>query len=108
MFGSNSPFAPQLSVVLAISYHATAMPSTAVRVCLAVGDALDMAIGKLLASVSPVHAVTAGSAITMTGLAIVGLFFKPGGRVMRTVSWVSLGMVTMYVLNTYGLFLHGE
>jgi cation:H+ antiporter len=58
--------------------------------------------------VSPVHAVTAGSAITMTGLAMVGLFFKPGGRVMRAVSWISLGLVAMYLLNTYVLFLHGE
>jgi cation:H+ antiporter len=44
----------------------------------------------------------------MTGLAMVGLFFKPGGRVMRAVSWISLGMVAMYLLNTYVLFLHGE
>lgn len=40
----------------------------------------------LLASVSPVHAVTAGSAITMTGLALVA----------------------MYLLNTYVLYLYGE
>jgi hypothetical protein len=64
--------------------------------------------GVLLASVSAVHAVTAGSAITMTGLAMVGLFFKPRGRVMRTVSWISLGMVAIYLLNTYVLFLYGE
>jgi cation:H+ antiporter len=44
----------------------------------------------------------------MTGLAMVGLFFKPGGRVMRAVSWISLGLVAMYLLNTYVLFLHGE
>ena len=64
--------------------------------------------GVLLASVSPVHAVTAGSAITMTGLAMVGLFFKPTGRVMRAVSWISLGLLAMYLLNTYLLYLYGD
>lgn len=64
--------------------------------------------GVLLASVSPVHAVTAGSAITMTGLALVGLFFKPHGRVLQVVSWVSPGLVAMYLLNTYVLYLYGE
>ncbi|MEY3446652.1 MAG: hypothetical protein RIR45_1407, partial [Pseudomonadota bacterium] len=31
-----------------------------------------------------------------------------GGRVLRVVSWVSLGLVAIYLLNTYVLFLHGE
>jgi cation:H+ antiporter len=61
-----------------------------------------------LAEVSAVHAVTAASAITMTGLAMVGLFFKPGGRVLRAISWVSLGLAAMYLLNTYVLYLYGE
>ena len=49
-------------------------------------DAMDAARPALLASVSPVHAVTAGSAITMTGLALAA----------------------MYLLNTYVLYLYGE
>ena len=56
----------------------------------------------------PVHAVTVGSAITMTGLAMVGLFFRPGGRVLRAISWISLGLMAMYLLNTYVLYLYGE
>jgi cation:H+ antiporter len=44
----------------------------------------------------------------MTGLAMVGLFFKPVGRVLRAISWVSLGMVGMYLLNTYVLYLYGQ
>ena len=124
--GWNKSFVGSLFVALATSLPELAVTLSALRM-----GALDMAIGNLLgsnlfnvaiiavddlfyrpgvllASVSPVHAVTAGSAITMTGLAMVGLFFKPGGRVMRTVSWISLGMVAMYLLNTYVLFLHGE
>lgn len=56
---------------------------------------------------SPVHAVAAGSAITMTGLAMVGLFFKPGTRVLRAVGWISLGLLAMHLLNTYVLYLYG-
>jgi cation:H+ antiporter len=62
--------------------------------------------GPLLADVSLVHAVTAGAAVFMTGLAMVALFFRPGSRVLR-VGWVSLGLLAMYLLNTYVLYLHG-
>jgi cation:H+ antiporter len=64
--------------------------------------------GSLLADGSPVHAVTAGSAIVMTGLAMIGLFFRPRSRVLRAVGWVSLGLLAIYLLNTYVLYLHGE
>lgn len=124
--GWNRSFVGSLFVALATSLPELAVTLSALRM-----GALDMAIGNLLgsnlfnvaiiavddlfyrpgvllASVSPVHAVTAGSAIIMTGLAMVGLFFKPGGRVMRAVSWISLGLIAMYLLNTYVLFLHGE
>jgi hypothetical protein len=30
------------------------------------------------------------------------------GVVMRATSWISLGLVALYLLNTYVLFLHGE
>lgn len=124
--GWNKSFVGSLFVALATSLPELAVTLSALRL-----GALDMAIanllgsnlfnvaiiavddifyrpGPLLAAVSPVHAVTAGSAITMTGLAMVGLFFKPGGRVLRSISWISLGLMAMYLLNTYVLFLHGE
>lgn len=122
----NKSFVGSLFVALATSLPELAVTLSALRM-----GALDMAIGNLLgsnlfnvaiitvddlfyrpgvllASVSPVHAVTAASAITMTGLALVGLFFKPAGRVLRAMSWVSLGLMSMYLLNTYVLFLYGE
>lgn len=124
--GWNKSFVGSLFVALATSLPELAVTLSALRM-----GALDMAIanllgsnlfnvaiiavddifyrpGPLLAAVSPVHAVTAGSAITMTGLAMVGLFFKPGGRVLRSISWISLGLIAMYLLNTYVLYLHGE
>ena len=122
----NKSFVGSLFVAMATSLPELAVTLSALRM-----GALDMAIGNLLgsnlfnvmiiavddlfygpgvllATVSPVHAVTAGSAITMTGLAMVGLFFKPTGRIMRAISWVSLGLVAMYLINTYVLYLHGE
>ena len=122
--GWNNSFVGSLFVALATSLPELAVTLSALRM-----GALDMAIGNLLGSnlfnvaiiaiddlfyrpgvllsdVSPVHAVTAASAITMTALALVGLFFKPGGRVLRVMSWVSLGLAGMYLLNTYLLYLY--
>lgn len=71
-------------------------------------DDLFYAKGPLLAHVSPVHAMTAGSAVIMTGLAVVGLFYRPTDRVFRAVGWISLGLFSVYLLNTYVLYLHGD
>lgn len=124
--GWNKSFVGSLFVALATSLPELAVTLSALRM-----GALDMAIGNLLGSnlfnvliiavddlfylpgvllaeVSAVHAVTVASATTMTGLAMVGLFFQPGSRVLRAVSWVSLGLIAMYSLNTWVLFLHGE
>jgi cation:H+ antiporter len=122
----NKSFVGSLFVAMATSLPELAVTLSALRM-----GALDMAIGNLLGSnlfnvviiavddllyrpgvllahVSTVHAVTAGSAITMTGLAMVGLFFRPTGRVLRAVGWVSIGLIGMYLLNTHIVFLHGE
>ncbi len=124
--GWNKSFVGSLFVAMATSLPELAVTLSALRM-----GALDMAIGNLLGSnlfnvliiaiddlfyhpgallavVSPVHAVTVGSAITMTGLAMVGLFFRPGGRVLRAISWVSLGLMALYLLNTYVLYLYGD
>lgn len=61
--------------------------------------------GPLLDHVSPGHATTALTAIMMTGLAIVGLLYRPKTRVLRTVGWVSLLLLVLYVLNLYVLQL---
>ncbi|MDY0331548.1 MAG: sodium:calcium antiporter [Thiomonas sp.] len=63
--------------------------------------------GVLLAHVSPLHAVTALSAVVMTGLAMIGLFYRPQSRVLRTVGWVSIALAAVYLFNTYTVFLYG-
>jgi cation:H+ antiporter len=64
--------------------------------------------GPLLAAVAPIHAVTAVSAMVMTGTAIIGLLYRPPGRVLRTVGWASLFLLVVYLGNSYALYLHGE
>jgi cation:H+ antiporter len=66
--------------------------------------------GPLFAHVSPSHVASAFSAMMMSGMATVGLTLRPKSRVLRTVSWVSLFMMAVYLLNTLFpyLYLHGR
>lgn len=108
---------------------ATSVPEMVVTVAALRIGALDMAIGNVLGSnlfniailavddlvflpgplfayVSPLHGVSALSAIMMSGVAIVGLLYRPRHRLFRTVGWASLFLFLIYLLNTYILFLH--
>ncbi|MFZ0105972.1 MAG: sodium:calcium antiporter, partial [Thiobacillus sp.] len=64
--------------------------------------------GPLLADVSLSHAASAFSAMMMSGLAVVGLVLRPPSRVVRTVSWISLLLLVIYLLNTLFLYLYGR
>lgn len=124
--GWNRSFIGTLLVAAATSLPELAVTLSALRI-----RALDMAVGNLLGSnlfnaaivavddlfytrgpllahVSPLHAITAMSAVVMTGLALVGLFYRPTGRVLRAVGWVSIGLVAIYLFNAYVVFIHGE
>ena len=54
--------------------------------------------GPLLAQVSPSHSVSALTAIMMTGVAVVGLIYRPH-RIRHVVGWASLTLVAIYALN---------
>ncbi len=64
--------------------------------------------GPILSDVSVGHRLTVVTAIMMTGIAIVGLLYRPKKRVLKTVGWVSLFLLVLYVLNAYVLTLAGE
>jgi cation:H+ antiporter len=109
---------------------ATSMPELVVTVsALRIGSA-DMAIGNILGSVlfnmlvvaiddiaylagpiysaaGPEHAVTAFAAAIMSGLCIVGLLYRPGNRFFGRASWLGLGLLAVYLLASYVIFLHG-
>ncbi|MBL8287566.1 MAG: sodium:calcium antiporter [Rubrivivax sp.] len=75
-------------------------------VILAVDDVF-YARGPLLADASAVHAGSTAAAVLMTGLVMIGLVMRPRGRVLRVLSWVSVGLVAAYALNAAFVFLHG-
>jgi len=64
--------------------------------------------GPLFSDVSVSHAASAFSAMMMSGLAVVGLVLRPPSRVFRTVSWISLLLLVIYLLNTLFLYLYGH
>jgi len=64
--------------------------------------------GPLLAHVSQTHAASAFSAMTMTGLAIVGLLYRPANRVFNVAGWVSVALFALYLINSYVLFVYGS
>jgi cation:H+ antiporter len=74
---------------------------------LAIDDLLYLP-GPLLAHVSLTHAASAFSAMMMSGLAVVGLVLRPVSRVFRTVSWISLLLLMIYLLNTLFIYLYGN
>jgi len=41
----------------------------------------------------------------MTGVAIVGLLYRPNTRLFKTVGWVSLFMFSIFILNISVLYL---
>ncbi len=126
VMGWNNSFVGTLFVAFATSVPELVVTVSALRI-----GALDMAIGNLLGSnlfdvailavddiffiegpllshVSQIHVVSAISAIMMTGVAIVGLFYRAVSRLFRTVGWVSLFLFVIYLVNSYVLFLAGE
>ncbi|HEY5567437.1 MAG TPA: sodium:calcium antiporter [Gammaproteobacteria bacterium] len=71
-------------------------------------DDLVYTAGPILGGVSPSHAVTAVSAAVMSGAAIVGFNYRPTGRVFRLSSWVGITLFSIYLLNAFVQYLHGE
>jgi len=109
----------------------TSLPEAAVSIAAVRLGALDMALGNLfgsnlfnmailaiddifylqgplLSGVSEVHAVSALSAMMMSGIAIVGLFYRPKKRVFKTVGWASLFLLSVYLFNTFAIYLHAH
>jgi cation:H+ antiporter len=71
-------------------------------------DDLFYSKGPLLAHVSASHALTALTAVMMGTLVIVGLVFRPRGRVVFGLTWISLALLMLYVLNSWLLFGHAH
>lgn len=109
---------------------ATSLPELAVTIAALRMGALDMAIANLLGSnlfnilvlaiddlvfvkgallsyASTTHAISALSAVIMTGFVIIGLVYRPATRLMFNIGWISVALLILYLLNTYILYLYG-
>jgi cation:H+ antiporter len=64
--------------------------------------------GPLLAHVDASHVLTVFTAVMMSALVTVGLIFRPQGRTVLGLTWVSLGLFMLYVLNSWILFEHAH
>jgi len=68
-------------------------------------DDLAYAAGPLLQVAAPSHLGTVLTALLMNALVLLGLLLKPRARVLRLVSWVSVGLVAVFGLNAALLYL---
>jgi cation:H+ antiporter len=75
-------------------------------VTLAIDDAAYLR-GPLFAHAASAHVGTAVAGMIMTGLVIIGLVIRPQGRVLRVVSWVSVGIAAGYGINAALIYLAG-
>lgn len=126
VMGWSNSFVGTLFVAFATSVPELATTWGAIRI-----GAIDMAFGNLLGSnlfdvlilavddfaylpgslyehVSIVHAVSAITAMLMSGIVIVSLAYRPVSRVWRIASWSSLALLVLYLLNAAFQFLHGK
>ena len=71
-------------------------------------DDLAYTSGPLLSSVSPANAFSAFTAVIMSGIFIVALIYRPETRFVRTIGWVSLSLLMVYLLSSYAIYLHGQ
>lgn len=60
--------------------------------------------GPIFAGIGPTHAASALVACMMSAAVIVALVSRPSGRVLRTVSWASVSLVALYVINAFVQF----
>jgi cation:H+ antiporter len=63
--------------------------------------------GPLLTNVDSSHTITVFTAIMMSTLAVVGFIFRPQRHAVLKLTWISLGLLVLYILNTWILFQHG-
>ena len=54
------------------------------------------------------HALTAFTAVMMSTLVIIGITFRPQKPAVLKLTWISLGLLLLYVLNTLVMYQHGK
>ncbi|HEY6132659.1 MAG TPA: hypothetical protein VIW70_01665 [Rubrivivax sp.] len=81
--------------------------SSLINVMILAIDDLFYRRGPLLSAADLVHAATALTAMVMSGLVIIGLVMRPQGRVLRVTSWISIALLSTYLVNVALIYLSG-
>ena len=63
--------------------------------------------GPILADVDGAHAISAMSAMTMTGIAMVALLVRPRKQPPARIGGLGVVLIAIYLLNSYVLYLYG-
>ena len=71
-------------------------------------DDLAYTNGPILGAVSQSHAVTAVAAAVMSAVVIVGVSYRPQGRLFRFSSWIGVTLFGIYLLNAFVQYLHDD
>jgi cation:H+ antiporter len=64
--------------------------------------------GPILSKISPVHMVSVVTLLTMTGFAIIGLFFRPEKRILKMVGLISWVLLLLLLINSYFMYINGQ
>ncbi|MGD8629707.1 MAG: sodium:calcium antiporter [Gammaproteobacteria bacterium] len=62
----------------------------------------------LLSSISSVHLLSAISAISMTGVVIVGMYYRSSRQLFNRFGWTSIALLIIYLANASLLYLHSS
>ena len=71
-------------------------------------DDLFYSNGPLLAHVDASYALTVFTAVMMSALVTAGFIYRPQERTVLGLTWVSLELFMLYVLNTWIIFGHAQ
>ena len=64
--------------------------------------------GPLLSSASTAHAISAFTAVIMSGIFVVAVLYRSESRIRGTISWVSLSLLMGYLLSSFAVYLQGH
>jgi cation:H+ antiporter len=62
--------------------------------------------GPIFSKISPVHTVSVMTLLIMTGLVIIGLFFRPEKRILKMVGLISWVLLLLLLINSYFMYIN--
>jgi cation:H+ antiporter len=64
--------------------------------------------GPIFLKISPVHSVSALTALIMTGFAVIGFFYRPERRILKLIGVVSWVLLLLFLINSYFMYVNGH